>query len=444
MHNGCICCTLRGDLLKTVKQLALDDANYDYLVIESTGISEPLPVAQTFVLNANEEEDEDGDEGGEDKGTNNEEEQFEPLSNYARMDTLVTVIDAFNFTSILGTIEQESDRTKYFGSDDVEGTEGGEESIVQLLIDQIEFCNVILLNKIDLLTDKSSIDPIKAVIQKLNPKATIIIPDKPYFNDFNVMDTIINTNLFNMEEAQEGAGWIAELEKSHHTPETEEYGVNSFVFRNDERPFHPERLSLILKNFGTGLVKKIKGESSNKNDDDDDKEIFSNVIRCKGELWLSNVDACPIDVHSVGRQLVLEPAGRPWMGKVVETHPNGDPEGANANPEDCEVWDTFELTSQTIADMKVEKKWNTRFGDRRTELVFIGIKLNEKVMRGELNNALLTDKELNVSESEKKKVWADSLKDSFFGGMSLWDLEDIMGVEEDGEDENGMCNIQEE
>jgi len=212
------------------------------------------------------------------------------------MDTLVTVIDAFNFTSILGTIEQESDRTKYFGSDDVEGTEGGEESIVQLLIDQIEFCNVILLNKIDLLTDKSSIDPIKAVIQKLNPKATIIIPDKPYFNDFNVMDTIINTNLFNMEEAQEGAGWIAELEKSHHTPETEEYGVNSFVFRNDERPFHPERLSLILKNFGTGLVKKIKGESSNKNDDDDDKEIFSNVIRCKGELWLSNVDACPIDV----------------------------------------------------------------------------------------------------------------------------------------------------
>ena len=218
MHNGCICCTLRGDLLKTVKQLALDDAKYDYLVIESTGISEPLPVAQTFVLNANEEEEEE--DGDEDEDTNNgsEEQQFEPLSNYARMDTLVTVIDAYNFTSILGEIEQESDRNKYFGSDDTEGTEGGEESIVQLLIDQIEFCNVILLNKIDLLTDKKSIDPIKAVIQKLNPKATIIIPDKPYFNDFNVMDTIINTNLFNMKEAQESAGWIAELEKSLHTP----------------------------------------------------------------------------------------------------------------------------------------------------------------------------------------------------------------------------------
>lgn len=138
MHNGCICCTLRGDLLKTAKQLALDDANYDYLVIESTGISEPLPVAQTFVLDANgEEEDEDGDE---DTNNNKEEEQqqpFEPLSNYARMDTLVTVIDAYNFISILGTIEQESDRNKYFGSDDVEGTEGGEESIVQLHIDQI-------------------------------------------------------------------------------------------------------------------------------------------------------------------------------------------------------------------------------------------------------------------------------------------------------------------
>ena len=442
MHNGCICCTLRGDLLKTAKQLALDDANYDYLVIESTGISEPLPVAQTFVLDANGEE-EDGDE---DTNNNKEEEQqqpFEPLSNYARMDTLVTVIDAYNFISILGTIEQESDRNKYFGSDDVEGTEGGEESIVQLLIDQIEFCNVILLNKIDLLTDKSSIDPIKAIIKKLNPKAAIIIPDKPYFNSFNVMDTIINTNLFNMEEAQESAGWIAELEKSHHTPETEEYGVNSFVFRNDERPFHPERLTKIMKNFGTSLVKNIQGKISN-TDDNNDKEIFSSVIRCKGELWLSNVDACPVDVHSVGRQLVLEPAGRPWMGKVVETHPNGDIEGENPNADDCEVWESFELTSQTIAGMKLEKKWNTRFGDRRSELVFIGIKLNEKIMRSELNNALLTDEELNVPESEKKKVWADSLEDSFFDGVSLWALEDIMGVEEDGEDENEMCNIQEE
>lgn len=444
MHNGCICCTLRGDLLKTAKQLALDDANYDYLVIESTGISEPLPVAQTFVLDANgEEEDEDGDE---DTNNNKEEEQqqpFEPLSNYARMDTLVTVIDAYNFISILGTIEQESDRNKYFGSDDVEGTEGGEETIVQLLIDQFEFCNVILPNKIDLLTDKSSIDPIKAIIKKLNPKASIITPDKPYFNSFNVMDTIINTNLFNMEEAQESAGWIAELEKSHHTPETEEYGVNSFVFRNDERPFHPERLTKIMKNFGTSLVKNIKGKISN-TDDNNDKEIFSSVIRCKGELWLSNVDACPVDVHSVGRQLVLEPAGRPWMGKVVETHPNGDIEGENPNADDCEVWESFELTSQTIAGMKLEKKWNTRFGDRRSELVFIGIKLNEKIMRSELNNALLTDEELNVPESEKKKVWADSLEDSFFDGVSLWALEDIMGVEEDGEDENEMCNIQEE
>ena len=132
------------------------------------------------------------------------------------------------------------------------------------------------------------------------------------------------------------------------------------------------------------------------------------------------------------------------MGKVVETHPNGDPEGANPNPDDCEVWETFELTSQTIADMKEEKKWNTRFGDRRSELVFIGIKLNEKIMRRELNNALLTDEELNVPESEKKKVWADSLEDSFFDGMSLWALEDIMGVEEDGEGENQMCNLQEE
>ena len=139
MHNGCICCTLRGDLLRTVKQLALDTANYDYLVIESTGISEPLPVAQTFVLDANEEEEDEQDDGDEDTNDNNEKQPFEPLSHYARMDTLVTVIDAYNFTSIIGEIEQESDRTKYFGSDDTEGTEGGEESIVQLLIDQMNF-----------------------------------------------------------------------------------------------------------------------------------------------------------------------------------------------------------------------------------------------------------------------------------------------------------------
>ena len=161
MHNGCICCTLRGDLLQTVKKLA-EEEKYDYLVIESTGISEPLPVAQTFTMDVNGTGEEEGNEN--DQGQGNPED-FEPLSRFAQLDTLVTVIDAFNFSSILGNVESEADREKYFG-DTEEETEESDESIVQLLIDQIEFANVILLNKVDLLSgegDKSIEDQLIAI-----------------------------------------------------------------------------------------------------------------------------------------------------------------------------------------------------------------------------------------------------------------------------------------
>ena len=205
MHNGCICCTLRGDLLKTVKELAMEQ-RYDYLVIESTGISEPLPVAQTFAMDVNGNDEEAEEEGSD--GNANTDDSFEPLSKYARMDTLVTVLDAYNFASILGTIESESDREKYFGDADEEETEESEESIVQLLIDQIEFANVILLNKIDLLLPNGSessgngsgsnicvelqVKAICSLLKKLNPKATILIPEKPRFEMFDV-NKIINT-----------------------------------------------------------------------------------------------------------------------------------------------------------------------------------------------------------------------------------------------------------
>ncbi len=445
MHNGCICCTLRGDLLKTVKLLALEE-KYDYLVIESTGISEPLPVAQTFVMDAS-ESDQDGKEDDQDDNGDETKTIVEPLSKYAKMDTLVTVIDAFNFASILGTVESEADREKYFGSgDDVGDTEESEESIVQLLIDQIEFANIILLNKVDLLLESersSSIDHIKAALQKLNPSASVIVPDKPKFEEFDA-SKIINTNLFDMEEAQESAGWLAELAKPVHTPETEEYGVGSFVYHNDDRPFHPERLAKIMNNFGTSLVKNISGNKEAAAADDDVKsvgknedDIFSSVIRCKGELWLSNADACPIEIHSVGRQLVLEPTGRPWIRKVIDTHPCGDQEGENPNDDDCLVWDSLDINSQALAELKDGGKWNSDFGDRRSEIVFIGIKLNESKIRQALNDSLLTDEELTVDKSDRKKVWADDLKDSFFDGMPLWDLEDIMGVEEDADE----CNL---
>ena len=236
------------------------------------------------------------------------------------------------------------------------------------------------------------------------------------------MNTIVNTQLFDMDEAQKSAGWIAELDKPYHTPETEEYGVGSFVYSNDERPFHPERLAKIMHSFGTSLVDDIsrKAGEAKTNDVDNKAEIFANVIRCKGELWLLNADACPIDIHSVGRQLVLEPAGRPWIGKVVESHPNGDSEGDNPNDEDCAAWEAAELNSDTLEQLKVANKWNDTYGDRRSEIVFIGIKLNENEVRRALNDALMTFEELNVNEADRERVWAKDVEDSFFDDMPLW------------------------
>ena len=178
-------------------------------------ISEPLPVAQTFVMDVD-----DDDEGGEDTDESAQQDDGpSTLSEYARMDTLVTVIDTYNFTSILGTIESESDRIKYFGNeedDEGEKTDESEESIVKLLVDQIEFANVILLNKVDLLKEtpgssvQDQINAIRAIVQKLNPKAKIVIPEKPKFDGLHV-DQIINTNMFDMDEAQQSTGWIAEV-----------------------------------------------------------------------------------------------------------------------------------------------------------------------------------------------------------------------------------------
>lgn len=201
-------------------------------------------------------------------------------------------------------------------------------------------------------------------------------------------------------------------------------------------------MARILKSFGTSLVKAI---TSNKHDSEDNAEIFSRVVRCKGEIWLSNADSCPIDVHSVGRQLVLTPAasGRPWMGKVLECHPNGDPESDEATDEDVDVWSSFDLTNEAVVELKSEN-WTARYGDRRSELVFIGIKLDKDRIMKELEMALLTDEEFNVDEKDRKKRWADDLMpDEFFDGMPLWELSDVLGEEGDGEedDDGALCQL---
>ena len=220
MSNGCICCTLREDLMIEVEKLAKEN-RFDYLLIESTGISEPIPVAQTFSF-VNEDENID-------------------LSRFSYIDTMVTLVDAFNFFKDFG-----SDKTL----EDIQATniENDNRTIVNLLVDQVEFANVIILNKTDLVTQRA-LETLKASIQKLNPVAKIICSELGKINPHE----IINTGLFNYEEAETSAGWMRELE-GIHTPETEEYGISSFVFRN-EKPFHPYRFwDFIPKSFPRSVI----------------------------------------------------------------------------------------------------------------------------------------------------------------------------------------------
>ena len=207
MSNGCICCTLREDLMVEVERLAKEN-RFDYLLIESTGISEPIPVAQTFSFV--------DDENGID------------LSQFSYIDTMVTVIDAANFFNDFGSPETLVDRQL---NDSIED----DRTIVNLLTDQVEFANIILLNKIDLVTEEH-LGILRSTLKKLNPSARIIESNFSQTDSSN----ILHTGLFNFEEAEQNAGWIAELNKEEHTPETEEYGIGSFVFRSS-LPFYEER-----------------------------------------------------------------------------------------------------------------------------------------------------------------------------------------------------------
>ena len=470
LQNGCICCTLRGDLLKAVKKLSESEEKYDHLVIESTGIAEPLPVAQTFVMDINgggfepehdhdHEEEEDGETNTDDAEENGEantevnrskkkdgEETaageksdalevmdhdgkistHEPLSNYARMDTLVTVVDAFNILTQLSKVETLADRQRLIGDEEVDEAktdqlaEAGAEpaSIVQLLLDQIEFANVILLNKIDLMPEgerAAVVGQVRGLLQKLNPSATIIVPDEPKFSNFDVSQ-ILNTDLFDMEEAQVSAGWLQELRKEEHTPETDEYGISSLVFRDNSRPFHPERLLPLLKGFGQ-LNVNTDGASAviSSKRDADATGIFAGVVRSKGQLWLANADAIPIEVHTVGRQLELLPnLNNPYIAKFPRA----------------------EWTEEDIMHVEGLKKkshtWNETYGDRGSELVVIGVNIDKPAILAGLRTALLTDDELAAGPESWKL-----LADPFFGGNCAQEFWDIESEDEEGEDEQG-------
>jgi G3E family GTPase len=322
MSNGCICCTLREDLIREVEGLARK-GKFDYLLIENTGIGEPVPVAQTFSfawpeLNID-------------------------LRQFSYIDTMVTVVDAFNFFRDYGSDEYLRDRNLGIGLQD-------SRTIVNLLTEQLEFANVIVLNKTDLITEEE-LGVLRSVIQKLNPHARIVT------SQFGrvALKEVLQTGLFNYEAAASTAIWQEEL-KATHTPETEEYGISSFVFRS-RHPFHPER-------FWRYLTEEYPG----------------NIIRAKGVLWLASRPSDAIFFSQAGGSSRIQKIGTWWDSIPVEQR--------NLNP-------AF-IQNRVL----LESKWDPLWGDRQIEIVCIGQDLETNLIIEELESCLLQEEEIkNYSTS---------------------------------------------
>ena len=308
MSNGCICCTLREDLMIEVERLAKEN-RFDYLLIESTGISEPVPVAQTFCFV--------------------DEENGIDLSRFSYVDTMVTVVDAFNFFTDFGSPELLIDR-------DLSDIENDYRTIVDLLTDQIEFANVIILNKTDLVA-KEYLGVLKKIIAKLNPSARIL---ESSYSKVEPKE-ILNTGLFNFEEAEQSAGWLEELKKEEHTPETEEYGISSFVYRT-KKPFDPQRFWKYVQ-----------------------YQFPSNIIRSKGLFWLASRPEQALVWSQAGGSIKADNAGVWWSSMPFEKRIEQMP---------------F-IENQT----QVESDWDTTFGDRKNEIVFITQYMDEALIRSHLD-----------------------------------------------------------
>lgn len=313
MSNGCICCTLREDLLEEVARLA-KEGRFDCLLIESTGISEPLPVAMTFVFETGEGEE---------------------LASLARLDTMATVVDAANFMREYKEASELRERELALGEED-------DRNIADLLIDQVEFADVLILNKIDLVTDEER-QRLEAILHRLNPDATIVQSqwgkvDIPF---------ILQTHRFDFDKASQSAAWLKEL-NGEHTPETEEYGISSFVFRADG-PFHPQRLWNVFH----------------------DDQLWSQVIRSKGFFWQAAQPEWVFEWAQAGGSCSYKALGI-WLAEQPE-----------------EYWGVESEEER----LEILEDWHPIYGDRRQELVFIGIDLDEAAIRAALQDALLTSQE---------------------------------------------------
>jgi G3E family GTPase len=327
MSNGCICCTLREDLLLEVGKLA-KDGRFDYLVIESTGISEPLPVAETFTF-----ADEDGIS----------------LSDVATLDTMVTVVDAVNFLKDYDEAQYLQDTGESLGDED-------ERSVTDLLVDQVEFADVILISKTDLV-EPDTIERLSAILKVLNTHAKII----PITSGNVNIDEVLNTGLFNFQRAEQAPGWLKEM-RGEHVPETEEYGIGSFNYLA-RRPFNPEKFYQFLHNT----------------------EQFGKLIRSKGYFWLASRPQFCGQWSQAGGIARYGFAGMFWKSIPKD-----------AWPKDEESLD------------EIKKQWVEPFGDMRQELVFIGQKLDKQAMTNALDQCLLSEEEL----LQGKSYWA-TLSDPF-------------------------------
>jgi G3E family GTPase len=323
MTNGCICCTLRDDLLAEVARLA-KERRFDYLLIESTGISEPIPIAQTFTF-----EDENG----------------VSLSQVSRLDTMVTVVDAAAFLRDYNTAESLKNRGESLGEHD-------ERTVTDLLIDQIEFADVIVLNKVDLASPEQA-QEVNAIVRALNPGAKVIMAKRGQVP----LESVFDTGLFDYEKASNSAGWMRKLE-GEHTPETEEYGISSFVYKTPI-PFHPEKLAAFF------------------NDD----ENWRGVLRSKGFFWVAADHRVAYEWAQAGGVSSVEPLGVWWACVPRERweHPDGERPDQSSD-------------------------WHPRFGDRTQKLVFIGQKMDEVSIRKRLDACLLDGRLIHADSDTWSKL----------------------------------------
>ena len=322
LSNGCICCTLRDDLLKEVERI-VKKGGIDQIVIESTGISEPVPVAQTFSYI--------------------DEELGIDLTEICRLDTMVTVVDANRFINDINSEDLLIDRDQSVSDED-------ERTIADLLIDQVEFCDVMIINKTDLVSEKE-LERLEQILTTLQPDAKII---KTVNSEVDLKE-VLNTQRFDFEKASESAGWIKELTEgghTEHTPETEEYGISSFVYRR-RLPFHAERFNAWLE------------------------QMPDNIVRAKGIVWLAQYNQVACLLSQAGSSCSIHPVTY-WVASMSRTQ------------------------QESILEERpdVAEEWDIEYGDRHTQFVIIGTDLEKEEIVKSLDQCLLDSREIDADWSQ--------------------------------------------